>query len=177
MCISYYTQTTFFYCGRFLKKSVDHKCFSITKGSIYHVKRMSIQPFTMGVDWPENLMFNGSASKLCLIFAHNVFLNSTAERGKLLFPLLTVFVIVRKVQFSEQSGKTDTFLQICQQWRVLSRFYRAMSMWTKSLGNFIIIQSVICVHICFRFKVSEPSILICSCFPQHSVYWYVAHST
>ncbi len=44
--------TTFFYLGKFLKKLVD-QCSSITKDSIYHIKHMSIQPFTMGVNWPE----------------------------------------------------------------------------------------------------------------------------
>ncbi len=31
----------------------DDHCSSITKHSIYHLKLMSIQPFTMGVDSPE----------------------------------------------------------------------------------------------------------------------------
>ncbi len=50
MCISDCMQATFFYLGRFLKKLV---CFLITKGSIYYIKHMFIQLFTMGVDWPE----------------------------------------------------------------------------------------------------------------------------
>ena len=53
MCISKYMQTTFFYLGKFLKKSTDDQCSPRTKDSIYHIKHMSIQPFTMGVDWPE----------------------------------------------------------------------------------------------------------------------------
>ncbi len=52
MCISDYMQTTFFYLGRVVKKLADDQCSSITKGSI-HIKQLSIQPFTMGVDWPE----------------------------------------------------------------------------------------------------------------------------
>ena len=31
--------------------TVDDQCSSITKGIIYHMKHMSIQRFTMGVDW------------------------------------------------------------------------------------------------------------------------------
>ncbi len=55
MCISDYMQTTFFNRGRFLKKLADDQCFSITKGSIYYIKHMYIQPnlFTTVVDWPE----------------------------------------------------------------------------------------------------------------------------
>ncbi len=51
MCISNYTQTTFFYFGRFLKK-LGVQISPITKGSIYHIEYMSVQPFTMGMDWP-----------------------------------------------------------------------------------------------------------------------------
>ena len=46
-------QTTSFYLGRFLKKLADDQCSSITKGSIYHINHMYIQPFTTVVDWPE----------------------------------------------------------------------------------------------------------------------------
>ncbi len=53
MCISDYIQTTFFHPGRFMKKLADDQCFSPIKGSIYHIKHTSIQPFTMGVDLPE----------------------------------------------------------------------------------------------------------------------------
>ncbi len=53
MCISDNMQTTFFYLGRFLKKLADDQISSITKGSIYHIKHMSIQPFTMAMYWPE----------------------------------------------------------------------------------------------------------------------------
>ncbi len=38
---------------RFLKKLADDQCSSITKGSIYFMKQMYIQPFTTVVDWPE----------------------------------------------------------------------------------------------------------------------------
>ena len=39
--------------GRFLKKLADNQCSSMTKDSIFHIKHISIQPFTMGVDWAE----------------------------------------------------------------------------------------------------------------------------
>ncbi len=55
MCISDYTQSTFFYLRKFLKKS-DDQWSSTTKGSII-MKHMSIQPFTMGVDQPEIAYF------------------------------------------------------------------------------------------------------------------------
>ncbi len=45
-----YVQTTFFYHGRFQKKLADNQCSPITEGGIYY---MSIQPFTMIVNWPE----------------------------------------------------------------------------------------------------------------------------
>ncbi len=55
----------FLWTWRFLKKLTDDQCSSITKGSIYHIKHRSIQPFSMGVDWPEivhlmevSIMFN-----------------------------------------------------------------------------------------------------------------------
>ena len=39
--------------GRFLKKLADDQCSSLTKGSIFHIKNMYIQPSTTVVDWPE----------------------------------------------------------------------------------------------------------------------------
>ncbi len=46
--------TIYYLClGKFLKKLADEQCSSVTKGSIYHIKHVSIQPFTMGVDWVE----------------------------------------------------------------------------------------------------------------------------
>ena len=53
MCISDYMQATSFNLGRFLKKLADDQCSTIAKGSIYHIKHMSIQPFTIEVDWSE----------------------------------------------------------------------------------------------------------------------------
>ncbi len=46
-------QTTFFYLERFLKKLAGDQCSSITKGSIFLIKHMYIQPFTTVVDWPK----------------------------------------------------------------------------------------------------------------------------
>ncbi len=53
VCISDFMQTTFFYLERFLQKLADDQYSSITKGSIYHIKHMYIQPFTTIVDWSE----------------------------------------------------------------------------------------------------------------------------
>ncbi len=53
MCISDHMQGTFFCLGKFLKKLADNQCFSITKGSIYYIKHMYIQPFNTEVDWAE----------------------------------------------------------------------------------------------------------------------------
>ena len=54
MYISDYIQTTFFHLGIFLKNFLaDDQCSWNTKGSIYHIKHMSTQLFTMGVDWHE----------------------------------------------------------------------------------------------------------------------------
>ena len=35
-----------------MKKLADDQCSSTSKGSIYHIKYMSIQSFTIGVNWP-----------------------------------------------------------------------------------------------------------------------------
>ena len=64
MCISDYKQTTFFHLGNILKKLADDPCSSVTTDSIFHIKHMFIQPFTMGVD------------------AHTVFLLCTAVCDK-----------------------------------------------------------------------------------------------
>ncbi len=53
MCILDHMHGTFFCLGKFLKKLADNECSSITKGSIYYIKHMYIQPFSMEVDWPE----------------------------------------------------------------------------------------------------------------------------
>ncbi len=46
-------QNTFFCIGKFLKWLAGDESSSITKGSIYYIKHMYIQPFSMGVDWRE----------------------------------------------------------------------------------------------------------------------------
>ncbi len=76
MCILDHTLSTLFCLGKFLKKLADDQCRSITKGSIYYIKHMYIQPFSMKTDWPINLMLNGTT---VLYFAHNVFLLCEAE--------------------------------------------------------------------------------------------------
>ena len=50
MCILGHIQSTFFFLGKFLKKVTDDQSSSITKGSIYYIEHMSIQPFTAVVD-------------------------------------------------------------------------------------------------------------------------------
>ena len=46
-------QSTFFCCGKNLKKLADDQCSSITKGSTYYIRCIYIQPFIMEMDWPE----------------------------------------------------------------------------------------------------------------------------
>ncbi len=48
-----FIQTTLFYLERFLNKLADDQSSTITRGSIYHFKRMYMQPFTTVVDWAE----------------------------------------------------------------------------------------------------------------------------
>ena len=77
MCISDYIQSTFFYFERFLKKLADDQCPPITKGSIYHIKHMCIQPFTLGV---IDLKFVIKWKYLlCVIVVHTVFLLGMAD--------------------------------------------------------------------------------------------------
>ncbi len=42
-----------FSLGKFLKWLANDQSSSITKGSIYYIKHVYIQPFSMEVDWPE----------------------------------------------------------------------------------------------------------------------------
>ena len=72
MCSLDNTQSTFFSLRNFLKKLSDDQTSSVTKGSIYYIKRMYIQPFSMEVDWLEMLYFMKHLP--CFIFAHTVFL-------------------------------------------------------------------------------------------------------
>ncbi len=48
-----HTQSTFFCLGKFLKWLADDRSSFITKGSIYYIEYMHIQPVSVGVDWPE----------------------------------------------------------------------------------------------------------------------------
>ncbi len=50
MCILDHTQSTFFSLGKSLKKLADDQWY---KGSIYYIKHMYIQPFSMEVHWPK----------------------------------------------------------------------------------------------------------------------------
>ena len=63
MCISHYMQTTFFYLGRFLKKIADDQSFSISKGSIYHIKHVHTA-FYYGKGLAQNWAFNGSTYRV-----------------------------------------------------------------------------------------------------------------
>ena len=56
----------------FMKKLADYQCFPVSKSSIYHIKYMPIQPFTIGVDLRKigHLM---DVSVTHLIFAHTAF--------------------------------------------------------------------------------------------------------
>ena len=53
MCNLDHTQSTFFCLKKFLKTLADDQCSSKSKGSIYHIKHMYIQLFSMEVDCPE----------------------------------------------------------------------------------------------------------------------------
>ncbi len=53
VCISDNIQTTFYYHGRFLNILADDYSFAITRGSTSTISNMSIQPFTLRVDWNE----------------------------------------------------------------------------------------------------------------------------
>ena len=53
VCVFYtvdHTQSASFCLGKFLKKFADDQCSSITKGSMYYIKHMYVQPFSMEVD-------------------------------------------------------------------------------------------------------------------------------
>ncbi len=63
-------QTTFFYLERFLKKLADDQCFSITKGSIYHIKH-NVHTTFYHRSW--NWTFNGSIYAWYLHILHVYF--------------------------------------------------------------------------------------------------------
>ena len=72
-------QTTFFYLPeKFLKKLADDQYFSITKGSIYHIKHYVHTNFYYSSGLTRILMFNGSIY-YGFIFADTAFLLGTAE--------------------------------------------------------------------------------------------------
>ena len=82
--------TTYFLLLRKIPEELaDDQCSSITKGSIYHIKHISIQPFTTGLNWynkQEIILVKGlnwakiacyCKYLLCLIIAHTAFLHFT----------------------------------------------------------------------------------------------------
>ena len=73
MCILDHMQSTFFCCGKILKKLADDQYSSITKGSIYYIKCMFIQSFSMEVDWPE-ISCLMEVSTMSYIFVDTAFL-------------------------------------------------------------------------------------------------------
>ena len=68
MCILDHWHGTSFCLWKFLKKLADDQCSFITKGSIYFMKHMYIQPFSMEVDWPEIWCFNGSIYNVLYLY-------------------------------------------------------------------------------------------------------------
>ncbi len=50
LCISDHTQSAFFCLGKFMKKLTDDQCSLLTKGSIYYIKYIYMQPFSMKVE-------------------------------------------------------------------------------------------------------------------------------
>ncbi len=75
ICIANYIQTTFFYLGKFLKKLSEEQCSKIRKDSIYHIKHMFMQHFTIGVNWSLllNILMRWMAA---IIKRHSRFLSS-----------------------------------------------------------------------------------------------------
>ena len=77
MCISHHTKNFFCLGKSVLKKLADDQCSFITEGSIYYIKHMHVQLFSMEVDWPE--IWCLWKYLLCFIFAHTAFLLWGAE--------------------------------------------------------------------------------------------------
>ncbi len=65
-------QSTFFYLGKFLKWWADDQSSSIPKGSIYCIKHMHIQPFSMEADWQE-IWHQMDVSAMFYICRHCIF--------------------------------------------------------------------------------------------------------
>ena len=68
MCILDHTQSTFFCLGKFMKKSADDQCSSITKWRIYYIKHMYIQPLSW--KWIDQIFDGKWKYLLWFIFAH-----------------------------------------------------------------------------------------------------------
>ena len=102
MYISDCTQTTFFYLGRFQKKIPDDQCSSITKGSIYQIKHMAIQPFTMGVDSPEI----GCLMEVSILF--HIINAHTADFGDIL--KLILYDVLGHFKVQNQSWKIVNYI-------------------------------------------------------------------
>ena len=64
LCIS----DNFFYLGGFLKKITDDQCSSLTKGSIHHIKHISIQPFSKAINFLFFYFWNSVLSKSCFLW-------------------------------------------------------------------------------------------------------------
>ena len=69
ICMADYIRTTFFYLGKFLKELADNQCSSITKGSIYHIKHMSITTFYHGSGLTWHWASNWS---ICLVLSQSI---------------------------------------------------------------------------------------------------------
>ncbi len=69
------TSTHSFFClGKFLQWLADDQFSSITKGSIYYVKHMYTQPFSMEVDWQEIWhQMDVSTTCMCYICRYCIF--------------------------------------------------------------------------------------------------------
>ena len=68
----YRTPQTFFCLGKFLKWWADNLSSSMTKGRIYYIKHLYIQPFSMEVDWRE-IRHQMDVSNMFYICRHCVF--------------------------------------------------------------------------------------------------------
>ena len=81
---------------KFLKKLADDQWSSITKGSIYYIKHMNIQPFSMVVDWPEIWMFNGSI--YYALYLHILHFYFVGQNWYKLFHVCVMLLCLRAIQ-------------------------------------------------------------------------------
>ena len=100
MCMYQITQKSFVLpCNIPLKKKLaDNQCSSVSKGSILS-NIMSIQPFTMGVDWPD-WTFNGSVYyvwylHILLLLRTPDLVKHVLSRASMWQELLSSFIYVR----------------------------------------------------------------------------------